>query len=300
MKLNDLDFNKLAVFSQVVESGSYRLAAEVLLVTPSALSQTISRLEQSLGFALFHRTGRKLVPTANGLRLSREFRRHQESFFSAVQDISTRQDKVVGTLKVGAYLEFAKSQLAPAIHSFTRKFPQAQLKLSFDRPSRLHAQLDSGALDLCFSIYPSVERKKIESRPVYHEELVLISPIGLLATSVGYEEILASPLIDYYETHQTLSRWLQTHFRRRPKRISGVRVYAATAEMVLALVEQGLGLGVVPRFLLHPDKLQKVEILRPTPRRVLDHIWMLENRTARSNLHAEFRAHVLAHLRSLP
>lgn len=295
MKLHDLDFNKLAVFSQVVESGNYRLASEVLNVSPSALSQTITTLEHRLGFALFHRTGRRLIPTASGLTLHKEFRRHQGAFLESVKGLAEKKHRVTGLLRIGSYLEFATSQLAPVLRTFTQKFPDAQLKLHFDTPSRLEESLEKGRLDLCFSIYPSGARK-LESRPVFHEELVLVSPAGLLSDSPSYEEVLAAPLVDYFANHLALSRWLQLHFRRRPKKIP-VKVYASAAEMVLALVTEGAGIGVVPKFLLDSTRLKRsVKVVRPTPRRLLDHIWMLETKASPSALHAEFKAHLLGQL----
>lgn len=300
MNLNNIDLNKLSVFCQVLESRNYRLASEILHVTPSAISQTIAILEESLGFPLFHRHGRKLIPTDNGRRIHAEFRRHHGGFLAALEDLASKQEKVAGTLRIGAYLEFAKSQLAPVIRSFSQKHREAQLKITFDMPSRLHRSLEQGQIDICFSIYPSVERKKVESSPVYHDELVLVSPPGLLPDNPSFREIMAAPLMEYYVNHQPMLRWIQLHFRKRPRQLP-VRVYASTAEMVLALVEEGAGIGVVPKFLLdsaHPKRA--VKIVRPSNRKLLDHIWVLENKTKHSSLHEEFKREVLAHLRSTP
>ena len=75
-------------------------------------------------------------------------------------------------------------------------------------------------------------------------------------------------------------------------------MYAASAEMVLALVASGLGVGVVPKFLLDREK-RDVAVIRPTPRQCLDHIWLLEKRSAavRSGLHQEFTRAVSRGLR---
>ncbi len=295
MKLNDLDFNKLAVFCQVVESGNYRRASEALNVTPSALSQTITLLEHKLGFPLFLRSGRKLIPTKSGLTLQKEFRLHQGAFLESVRHLAEEKNRVTGLLRIGSYLEFATSQLAPQIRSFSQTFPEAQLKLSFDTPTRLQSALEKGQLDLCFSIYPSVA-KKTESRPVFHEELVLVAPAGLLSEEPSYREILEAPLIEYFASHQPMARWMQLHFRKKPRKLP-VRVYASAAEMVLALVAEGAGIGVVPKFLLDSTRLKRaVKIIRPTQKKLLDHIWLLENKTPRSRLHEEFRIHLLARL----
>jgi DNA-binding transcriptional LysR family regulator len=294
VELNNIDLNKIAVFCQVVESGNYQRAAEVLHVTPSALSQTITRLEQALGFALFDRRGRRLVPSLNGLKVHREFRERQSGFLRAVREIKGQQKQVTGTLKVGAYLEFAKSRLTGLIREFVQQNPGANLKMVFDSPSRLHALLRNGELDLCFSIFPSAEKKTIQSRPLCQEELVLIAPEGHLPENPSAEQVLDLPVIDYYYNHQPIARWLALHFQKRPKKIP-VRVFAATAEMVVALVRAKCGVGIVPKYLLVHSP-GDVAIVRPTAKKLTDYIWLLEN-TAFENsaAHALFRAKALAH-----
>jgi len=159
VKLNSIDFNKIAVFCQVIESGNYQRASEALHVTPSALSQTITNLEHSLGFALFDRRGRRLVPTKDGLKLHQEFRQSQAGLIQALRQMKGRQTEVSGTLRIGAYLEFAKSKLTVLLKDFIQEFPDANIKMVFDSPSRLHKLLDGGQLDLCLSIFPSAEKK---------------------------------------------------------------------------------------------------------------------------------------------
>lgn len=274
MKLNNIDFNKLAVFSKVVEAGSYRLASEVLNVTPSALSQTITSLEHSLGVPLFHRFGKKLVLTETGEKIQREFKQHHSSFTQALGRIAGQNHQISGLVQVGAYLEFAKFQLSPVLTAFQKKYPDVQVKMVFDTPTRLHRLLEENKLDLCFSIYPERNSPLIESKPIYREELVLVAPPGQLSERPSYEEIVATPMIEYYFNHQPIRRWLELHFRKRPKHLP-IRTFASTAEMVLALIQQGLGIGMVPEFLLHARPVKPVTVCRPTARRLTDNIWML-------------------------
>ena len=49
---------RMAVFAEVVAAGSLTAAARQLGMTPSAVSQHLRQLEQSLGLALLHRSTR--------------------------------------------------------------------------------------------------------------------------------------------------------------------------------------------------------------------------------------------------
>jgi DNA-binding transcriptional LysR family regulator len=259
------------------------------------LSQTVTSLEHSLGIPLFHRIGRKLVPTREGLRIQQAFSRAQGGFLAALTGLSREQNKVTGLLRVGAYLEFAKAQLTPILSGFLRKHPEAQVKLTFDTPSRLQSLLEKGSLDLCFSIYPSQETRTIASRPIFHEELVLVAPRGLLPASPGFQQILEAPVVEYYFNHQPLRRWLELHFRKRPRKLN-VRAFASTAEMVLALAAEGVGVGVVPLFLPELKGNRAVSVIRPSSRRFLDHIWLLERKTPLSPAHLAFREEAVRRL----
>ena len=66
------DLNAAAVFALVAEERSFRAAADRLGVTRSAISQTIRRLEESLGIALLRRTTRSVSLTEAGERLYAE------------------------------------------------------------------------------------------------------------------------------------------------------------------------------------------------------------------------------------
>jgi len=243
-------------------------------VTPSALSQTITSLEHALGVPLFHRIGKKLVLTETGQTIQREFQRHHLSLTQALGRIAGKKE-ISGMIHIGAYLEFAKFQLAPVLTAFQKKHSGVQVKLVFDTPSRLHRLLEESKLDVCFSIYPERDSKLIESKPIYREELVLIAPQGQLSERASFEEIVASPMIEYYFNHQPIKRWLALHFKKKPKHLP-IRTFGATAEMVLSLVEEGLGIGIVPEYLLKTTSPKAVLVCRPTPKKLMDHIWMLQ------------------------
>lgn len=66
------DLNSLAVFALVAEEKSFRAAADRVGVTRSAVSQTIKRLEETLGIALVQRTTRSVSLTEAGERLQAE------------------------------------------------------------------------------------------------------------------------------------------------------------------------------------------------------------------------------------
>lgn len=62
-RLQQLDLNLLKVFRALYEEQNMTTAAEVLSITPSAVSHAIARLRTGLGDPLFTRSRNKMVPT---------------------------------------------------------------------------------------------------------------------------------------------------------------------------------------------------------------------------------------------
>ena len=60
------DFKAMSVFVAVIEQGSMQAAAEKLAMTPSAITQSIQKLEQQLKIKLLNRTTRKISLTEAG------------------------------------------------------------------------------------------------------------------------------------------------------------------------------------------------------------------------------------------
>lgn len=67
--MSNINLSDLQIFITVARSQSLQTAATELNLTPSALSRTVKRLEQSLNTALFHRIGRQLRLNADGEKL---------------------------------------------------------------------------------------------------------------------------------------------------------------------------------------------------------------------------------------
>ena len=61
----------LKAFESAARLGSFKLAAEELSLTPTAISHHISNLEGRLSVSLFHRQGRRIALTATGARLAK-------------------------------------------------------------------------------------------------------------------------------------------------------------------------------------------------------------------------------------
>src|SRR5690348_5634376 len=120
----ELDLNALAVFALVAEERSFRAAADRLGVTRSAVSQTIHRLEESLGIALVQRTTRSVSLTEAGERLHAEVVPAMTDMRAALEGALALRGRPRGLLRL-AVSSIAEHFLSgPLLASFTEANPE--------------------------------------------------------------------------------------------------------------------------------------------------------------------------------
>lgn len=124
-----MDWDKLRVFYNVAESGSFTQASTHLKISQSAISRQIGLFEERLGVSLFHRHARGLLLTEPGEFL---FRTAREVFseLALVQARITENFKPAqGAMKIAATVGFGVAWLAPRLHKFLKLYPDIHLTL---------------------------------------------------------------------------------------------------------------------------------------------------------------------------
>ncbi|MEM7704095.1 MAG: transcriptional activator NhaR [Pseudomonadota bacterium] len=106
--MRHLNYHHLMYFWTVAREGSIARASEILHLTPQTISGQLKLLEESVGEALFHRTGRNLTLTETGHTV----RQYADEIFSLGAELTQRiRSKTPGlpeTLNVGVVNTIAK------------------------------------------------------------------------------------------------------------------------------------------------------------------------------------------------
>ncbi len=124
------DLNALAVFALVAEEKSFRAAADRMGVTRSAVSQTIRRLEETLGIALVNRTTRSVALTEAGERLYVEAAPALRDMQGAFEAAANLRGPPRGQLTI-AVSSIAESFLSgPLLAAFLEKNPGVTLHVT--------------------------------------------------------------------------------------------------------------------------------------------------------------------------
>ncbi|HVL75626.1 MAG TPA: LysR substrate-binding domain-containing protein [Noviherbaspirillum sp.] len=198
----------LRVFEAAARRLSFRLAAEELHVTPTAVSHQIRQLEDWMGVRLFERGTRKVSLTGAGARLFPPLRDGLDSFERAVDEVRRSQAAKVATLS--STVAFMARRLAPLAGSFRSAYPDWTLRLDASNdPVDLDGEADA-AIRYGRGHYPGLVVVPLLAdrfAPVCTPRLAAAARKGLRgATLIHFEW---GPIARADEQAPTWRRWLE-------------------------------------------------------------------------------------------
>lgn len=122
-----LPLRAILAFHTTAKTGSVMQAAEVLSVTPSAISQQIQNLETYIGSKLFNRFGRRIILTESGERYFDLIRDQIEQIDNATNQIRGITSRSVLNVRISP--TFATKWVLPRLSNFLNSHPQIELRL---------------------------------------------------------------------------------------------------------------------------------------------------------------------------
>jgi DNA-binding transcriptional LysR family regulator len=248
----ELDPRRLGVLAAVARTGGILAAAEALHVTPSAVSQQVSRLEREAGVALVVRGGRRLTLTTAGTELAERGERILAELAGARADLARLTDRASGTVTVVTFPTAVAALVAPTAIRLRDVHPGITLRVEENAEELLDLLL-GGAIDLLVierdAARPQIPPRGLRDVPLLDDPYLVAvpaawSPPTRLADLSGAAWVASSPGSAADQVLQRAARpdgW-------RPLIAHRALEYPAA----LALVAAGLGCALVPRLAL-PD-----------------------------------------------
>jgi len=155
---------QLRDFLAVVDAGSIRGAARALEVTQPAITRSIRQLEAELQAKLLERSGRGVLPTANG----KAFLLRARAVYLEMQRMREEQAQLAGSspgsVAFGASPQAMIHLVPQALEQFRRQHPQADVRIVDGLAHVLLPQLRAGSLDFVIGSRP---QDKLDARFTY-------------------------------------------------------------------------------------------------------------------------------------
>ncbi|ACA88771.1 LysR family transcriptional regulator [Shewanella woodyi] len=118
-----MDLNRVQMFAQVVEQGSFTAAAKVMGLTKATVSRKVAELEADAGVQLLFRTTRALKLTDAGNAYYNRVHRILADLQSAEDQLSSNQQMVKGNLNIVCPIELGQLFLGRVFAQFLTHYP---------------------------------------------------------------------------------------------------------------------------------------------------------------------------------
>lgn len=236
----------LQAFEATARLGSFSRAAEELALTHSAVYRQVAGLEERLGVELFTRVRRRVMLTDAGGEYAARVRHHLDQLEKDTLGLMSRAG-VGRNLHVAVLPTLAKTWLLPRLAGFWQARPDITVSLSVRTlPFQFNDQPFDAAIYHAEGIWPGTRGIKLFDEG----ELLPVCAPSLLAARPD----AGDPLAEMQHLHTTSRpdawrRWYQAQGRDYlPTMNAGPRYELFT--MSLAAVKAGMGVALVPRFLV--------------------------------------------------
>lgn len=242
----------IAVFNQVVESGSFTAAAERLSLSKGVVSKYVSRLEQRLGARLLNRTTRRLSLTEVGRAFHDRSRRALQEIEDAEIEVSRMQGEPRGVLRINAPMSFGVLHVAPAIPEFLAAYPELSVDMHLDDRK---VDVIEGGFDVSIRISDLPDSSLIARRVGPCRHVVVASPDYLARHGPPrHPSELAAHNIIAYQYQASAHEW---HFQAQgeaPVRVSVSGSIQMNNSLALrAALLNGAGITRTPTFVVGRD-----------------------------------------------
>ncbi|RKS14080.1 LysR family transcriptional regulator [Flavobacterium sp. 120] len=239
-------------FKAVYKTGTLTSAAEVLFISQPGVSLHLSSLENYVGYKLFDRTGRKMVPTEKGKVLYNFIIEALTKLEEAEKNFQRSTEKNTPTISVGMCFETFQITLEQYISSLP-----FNVIIQFGEYPEMVESLEKGILDLI--ITPQmVVKNTIDYQAFSSETIVLVG--GSEIDDLEFDSIEKNENLEEIELWLKQQKWYGTtgdmeHLRRfwqlnfnkhpdfRPNYI------VPNLNSIVRCLSSGKGLAVVPDFL---------------------------------------------------
>lgn len=243
-----MELHQLRYLCAIADTGSFSRAAEHCHVAQPSLSQQISKLEDELGTRLFDRLGRSIRLTEAGRTFLPHARTvlHQTELARNEVDGSRRDAR--GTVAVGVIPTIAPYYMPKRIAAFTRRFPEATLRIVEETTPLLVESLRTLAVDVAILSLP-LKHRDFEMTPLLTERLCAALPPDhprASAASISLRELRDEQFVLLRDSH--CFRGIALAACERARLDPRVAFESGQFSSLLGMVAAGVGVTLVPEM----------------------------------------------------
>ncbi len=210
--LKRLEIRHLRLVDALANSTGMSAAAKHLHLTQSALSHQLKVLEDTLGYELFLRHGKKLVITAAGRRVLQTAKDVLGGITELQNDLKVMAQGEKVALRIGTECITTFQWLPRVIPQFKKQYPDIQVELNSQAATHVMQLLEQGDVDIAIKMFPAKET--FQNHKLFSDRLVVVmAKDHPLANNkkISVEELISENLLLCPNAKQKLFMGLAQH-----------------------------------------------------------------------------------------
>jgi DNA-binding transcriptional LysR family regulator len=257
-----LDLDGLRAFAEVAARLSFLEAAEVLALSPSALTRRVKRLEADLQLVLLERTTRRVALTRAGRELLPRAQRVLAETDDCMRWLERSSSAGADELTIACVPTIAKGLLPRLISDHARRRPELRIRIVEAHVATILRKLHEGEVDLGIGFMPTPD-------PALLFDELMVDPYDLACPrdhplaamrSVTWADLERHALIISGNGRTSGNRQVLDGVLKTLDRDPGRLVQIEHLSTALGLVQAGLGITVVPRSALTAELRERLAI----------------------------------------
>lgn len=170
-----MTLDQLRIFVEVAEREHLTQAANILALTPSAVSASIRALEERYGTQLFDRVGRRIETNENGRIFLIEAKATLARAQAAELTLSELGGLLRGTLTIQASQTIASYWLPPLLVRFRQLYPLIEINLTIGNTGNVARSVLNGMAELGF-IEGHIDEPSLDVQIIDQDKIVAVVP----------------------------------------------------------------------------------------------------------------------------
>jgi DNA-binding transcriptional LysR family regulator len=244
LKIDAAMLPALTAFECVARHTSFSRAAAEMGLSASALSQSVSGLEQRLGVRLLTRTTRRVALTEEGERFYDGVRVGLQELGSALEALAQARGQATGTVRINMPRVAYGLLIAPHLAGFAVRHPEVGLEFALDDGL---ADIVAARFDAGMRLGESIEADMVAVRIGNAQRMItVVAPDYLVRRPAPRtpEDLAAHECVRYrYQSSGRTARWMFQRDGRTLEVEVGGRFIVNDAGVEIDLVKRGFGLA---------------------------------------------------------
>ena len=269
-ELENLDLNSCITFLTVAKAKSISKAANTLHVSQPAVSYSIKILEERLNCKLFIRTAKGVELTADARKLMYYVENAYNTLHTGFKMLNDSNDLLRGEIRIGVPTHICIFLISDIIEMFNENYPGIKFSIVNRSTAEMVDMLEKRELDLIVDSYPIYSSK---------EDITIVDLFNVdncFVASSKYSSLLKSNTRINLKDLSKYSLLLQPEKTSTRKALEAItndlkpNIEVATTEVMLDLVQKGLGIGYFSKMsvlkLIQSGELIEIPIKEELPK----------------------------------